>query len=580
MPKIENAENTENIENKTENSNQDLEKISDSIDKAEKLVNDTTSDTSDTLDTTKQDNCNPCDNTDEPETAYEKKEKLQKELGEKAHKEKLENEAEEKTSLLSKLVEDVSDYLKNKKQTFVDKSTNIIKSGVETAKELPQKINEEAPSLLQKLFLPALLAITAWWSTASKHKGGVIGWLVEKVWNGISTGSKYLWEWIKETAWPAIKDFFTGENFIYKLFWGDDGSGEKSGILFEIKKYFSSGKALEHLQMAGEFIGMLLDKMYTFLFGEYWTNSKKWVQESMNSILGWWSDVSNKGGIGSWLYYEIWNLLKDKEIAGVKIGDYLPTPAAVEKEELRIKEEELRKKQDKEKDRYEYEAINKAVDKKNNQKIQEWRNSYISYYKSVQQEAKISNKNASYVNEKVQTWIKNNPRPKPIKRLTFNEFMEYKSSGKSFSTIFQNNNEANVLQNSSNINANITNNTANTANTVQNSTNNPSEFYESSSTNTNIINTNNISAANNVSYSNNVLTSNSNTSNINTLNTSSSKVYEQNLTIDGKTQEEKMKSYDAEIVMLAKSQQVLNNKIEAQNKETVDSGLFGTLHKI
>ena len=528
-------------------------------------------DKTDKTDKTEQKN-EECYDPCEEKSSYKKKEEKQQKLKEKQQN-KNEKEHNKKTV---NLLGNIKDKLKTIAGKTYDTGSNIISYGVEKAKKVGSKIKEKGSSLFTKMMIAAVMAIIAFWDTASKHKNGVIGWVAEKVWNILSATSGVLWDWMKETAWPAIKEFFTGKNFIYKMFWGEDETGNTSGVLFEIKKYFKSGKALEHLIKTADFINNIIDEVFTFLFGDWWTGTKDWVRNTLHSILDWWDDVEQKGGIIDWIYYNIYQYLKD--VPG--IGRLLPEPKYV-KEEQKIIEKEVDKinkfiykdNEKKKKPLFDYlvkkymkegktkkEAKLLAIIQINNKDFQKALD--LNLTKSLSFEDYKSIKNSNEINSNYKDYYKylaiyNNKYKKELSQ------DELTQTAVMIKSILNNKNNISTSNNSSNnflsdYLQNTSNNT-NTVNTIKNisgiqtSTNNFGQSQYSSQ-NEVINNTTDI-----------MITSNTNKKSI-TVKTKDNKDVE-------------IKDLKPEINRLAQGLQMLNNKIDAKDNDAVTKGFLGTIHQ-
>ena len=500
----------------------------------------------------------------EEKSSYEKKEEQKEELEEDRKDKKI----AKKISFLSKMAKSINEKLKNIPIGATNITKNIYEGSKNIAGKVKEKVSNANPWIKAGLLYAAMKAIQKlyqWYEEASNHQYGIIGWIAEKL---IEKGSIF-WEKIKEFftsenfiyklfwgedgtgensgLWYQIKKFFTSENFIYKWFWGEDGSGNTSGILFEVKKYFSSGQAWNDIVKGTEWYASLWDDFYTLLFGEHYTNAKDWVQKQLTAILDWWDEVQSKGGLLEWIKQKLYYWFKSSDNAIMQeIGDAIK-PASVEKEEAKI---EAHKK--------ELNTINQNIEKDNKAKSKEWSIKYRKFYDKTVKEVRQLNKEGRYEEAKnhmqvaLKKWQEENPRPETIKPLTFEEYQEIKNSTRkldrysnysqylmTYNKQYSQNRNANVNKSNANINKSntvvkpVTN--TNTNNIVKPITNNNRNTnINKSNANINKSNTFVKPITNNTNTNNIVkpISNNTNTSiNANSATTNNSKVNKTNLNI-------------------------------------------------
>lgn len=245
-----------------------------------------------------------------PMTSYQIKELKQKEIEQKSDQKDIEDGQKETNVLLKTLINKIS----NIGSKGVTKGKTVITQGVQKAKEIGTTIAKKGKKsgLLSKLLIGAVIALVYWWKEATSHKYGIVGWLIEKI---INT-TKVLWELGKaifdKIDWTAMKEkfvkFFTEENFISKYF--DE----------TVWPYFRDGKALQDLISGAKWFANIVDKVYTELFGQWWTSGKKWVKSAMDTILDWWDEVQKYGGLPKWLYFQVFNMMPET------VQEYMSAP--------------------------------------------------------------------------------------------------------------------------------------------------------------------------------------------------------------------------------------------------------------
>jgi hypothetical protein len=367
-----------------------------------------------------------CDSNSNSNDSYAKKIQRQEELEDDREF----KQTQKKLTFLGKLAKQINENIKKipSSKTVLEKSKEKIKDFGKNLKE-SAKDKIKSSSLLQfGLFYGALKGIqkfSEWYDEVSKE--GIGNWLWEKT-KDFFTSENFIYKLVwgedgtgnKSGLWFKIKDFFTSENFIYKLFWGEDGSGNKSGLWFEVKNYFKTGEALNDIIKVFKTSIDLTDMVFEALLGKHYINSKKWVQKQLTSILDWWDEVQSTGGLWDWINLKIYEWFASSKNSLMKEIAKLIKPASVEKQEMRIA-----------KQKEELKDINENIEKENQKKKQEYIEKRIKYQNKIIKENKErvkSGKKVLDLGKEMAKFDKKNPKPVDTPLLKFEEYQEISNS--------------------------------------------------------------------------------------------------------------------------------------------------------
>jgi len=517
------------------------------------------------------------------ESSYAKKERLQREQKEDIFREKVldslkrvENCCENK-EIVESVEEDtdtsfygsLKDKMKKLKDNMKKMGSGFFKK-LKNLKGMFSKFKIGGDWLSGKV-LAGLFLFYQWWKTASKHKYGVIGWIFQKIQDNKDVILGFI-----NTLWEKIK---SGDNFIYKLAWGEDGTGEKSGIIYEVKKfitedlwnYFASGKAWEHIKIGANFILQILDEFAQGLFGKDWTDTKIWWQEKFNALLDWWDAFSKQPG--AWIYRQIYDLF-----GGKILGFDLPKPSYVTKEEQIIQ----RAKQDKD-------EINETI----SNTYKKYNTEYNTRLNKINQEATFKSIEAEKNNQSFDTaqyvnnWKENNKRIM-IEKISVNKLNEFYSNNipkfkilqmvkKGYNVNKMSVDEFNELyQKEFNSSYNIVKDISQLTKSKSYSKN-TDNIYTNTDINTNNTNKTEISIKNTKDIINNIEKSSYSSQNSKSISVKTSKY---NAKINKSKTIIEEKNYDKEIIALSESHMVLTKKINSMEQPGVETGLLSSVRKI